>query len=721
MNISRRGAIGGLFSGFLSRQLFLPVKLSAADLVLSSHGRPGAPEVLPRMEFCINGRWEISLDDSESRVPSQGWISLRAPARPPIVREQPNKAHWYRCNLVIPPDWAGADRTYFFRIEKLGHYAVLYWNGKRISDHFGQYSPFEADITGHLVPGVANEVVVYVHDASGPYARPGGKISTQKQGRAYRGAVIHESDRNWTGIVGDITLGWRPSTHISNVYVIPSVREGKLEVETSTAGPGRPGAGMMIHTTVLDGDRVVLELPERSASLVAPVRTQADWHRPILWGPEPYGQPKLYSVYTELRSNGLVIDRLLTRFGFREVWIEDRTLFLNGKKLWVSGTYFNKLSALRYLNDSHSQSLMLSIMQQSGLNLLHGHWDCLGTPWLNRCDEQGMLVMAGFFCDGRPDIQSDADSDWEGWMESTCFDWVRTVRNHPSIVIWRPTDVIPENLWDKPGETVAFYSRMAKQVRKLDTSRPLADDTDIQSWAQGSLKDQSVPGIYDDGSYMAEVMASTNKPFLTKEIYTNFSNVCEVSSFLRLFYEKAYRGGGAGVIVQHIPLIDRENKFHLSWLSESGYGNRDAGSDMDQENLPNWCDSRQPIWTPSVYSRLFSELYTQFLRRKPQATEKKQQGEVLFSGLIPNEFVVLMPSKPGRCEPVGLRVSGDGTAWIKDIFPGEYVLHCQRSLVPIVVSITAPVKPGYSAVQHLHVSQDLLCKHSQAHAAIRNR
>jgi hypothetical protein len=53
------------------------------------------------------------------------------------------------------------------------------------------------------------------------------------------------------------------------------------------------------------------------------------------------------------------------------------------------------------------------------------------------------------------------------------------------------------------------------------------------------------------------------------------------------------------VIVQHIPLIQRETPFQIQWLSDSGPRNRDSGT-IPQATLPNWCDPSQPMWTPSA-------------------------------------------------------------------------------------------------------------------------
>jgi len=625
---------------------------------------------------------------------------------PPVIQKRPNAAHWYRCVLDIPESWHQTGRAYWFRIEKAGHYAAVYWNGHVVSEHSGQYCPVEADVTEFLKPGERNEIAVFVHDASGKYARPGIDISDHAQGNAYRGATIKEIDRNWTGIVGDITLCWSPAQRIADVFIIPSVRKQSLGTEVTVSGASSPG--LKLRSVVLDSAKVVREFPDQTVGGDGVLRAEIDWADPVLWGPEPYGKPKLYVLRTELWQGGTLIDRKFTRFGFREIWIDGRTLLLNGKRLWISGVYFNKLGSIRYLNDTHSQSMTLSMMQASGLNLLHGHWDSLGEPWLSRCDEMGMPVMAGFFCDGRPDIQSSADPGWEDWMATACRQWARYVRNHPSILLWRPTDVLPDNLWEKHGETAAFYARMAQQVRLEDTTRPLADDSDVQSWAQGSLRDLTVPGVFDDGSRMAAKMAATDKPFLTKEIYTGFSDVTGLSGFLSTFNEKAYAGGGAGVIVQHIPLIEREHAFQVSWLSMSGTGNRNTGSEVEQENLPNWCDPQQPAWTPTAYSRLFAGFYAKYMKLAPSVRPGHARGELLISGLKANELALLVPLDAGVCAPFGVRAADDGTAWLNDVVPGEYKLYSGGGFTKIeVLAQKLASTPGYGSVQRIDAPGNL--------------
>ena len=114
---------------------------------------------------------------------------------------------------------------------------------------------------------------------------------------------------------------------------------------------------MECAATVLDGDKEVLKLGRQPVAWGNDkVFLSAAWSDPVLWGTPPYGEPKLYTLRVELLDGEKVVDRLFTRFGFREVWIEGRDVLLNGKKLWLAGMYHGKLTPLRYLNDRRPMS-----------------------------------------------------------------------------------------------------------------------------------------------------------------------------------------------------------------------------------------------------------------------------------------------------------------------------------------------------------------------------
>jgi hypothetical protein len=205
---------------------------------------------------------------------------------------------------------------------------------------------------------------------------------------------------------------------------------------------------------------------------------------------------------------------------------------------------------------------------------------------------------------------------------------------------------------------------------------------------------------------MVERFTGSRKPFLTKEIYTGFADVENVTRFFRTFAEKSYALGGTGLIVQHLPLIARSRPFAVEWLSDSGLGNRGTGPAVSPGNLPNWCDPSQPAWAPSPYSDLFRELSARFLKQPPAAQAPVRAAEILVAGLAVDALALLVPVDPTTAEAVGVRAAADGTAWIVPPRPGTYQLHYDGGSQAIVVPArSGSRKPGYDDVERITVER----------------
>jgi hypothetical protein len=557
---------------------------SAQDLVSSAL----------RVSLNLNGTWQYVLNQPQSSIPTAGWQPMRVPSAPYI---DGTSSVWYEAPLNIRPNWISAGRRFFLELEKCGHYCAVYVNGSFAGDHYGQFSPYEAEITPFVVAG-ANEIEIYAHIADDTYTRRGATLDQSKcppanpncLANSYRPSSITDVQRDWVGIMGDVTFSWRGSAneYISDVQVITSFQNGTLTANVTAVNAG---AAATVSASVMDGSTDVLDLPavpivNGSAQLTAP------WANAILWQP---GNPKLYQLHTFL-TDGQLADERYDRFGFREVWVEGKTILLNGIPLWMTGDYEVKFSPTRLLSDRRPLAMLFHIQQQSGLTAAEFHWDDAGREFLDLADEMGILVLGVFYCNG-PDVtqaQVDNQADWLAWMQATATEWAQAERNHPSIVLWRPMDVVPPG----SGHQATVFPAIAAAVHLVDTTRPIADGSDVDTWAQ-SLVDPNDPTECDDGSAFAQKLAGETKPLLIKELY-GFGLPCAPAT-IKTLYNTAWMGGGAGMIVQQLGLFGTP-PFTPTWFSQSGIGNRaTAAGDM-----PDWITEQ---WTATNWSQEFAALY----------------------------------------------------------------------------------------------------------------
>lgn len=616
----------------------------------------------PRAEVNLNGVWGYIENQPQSPIPSSGWINTRVPTLP--ITDGTTSV-WYQRLLTVPLTWTQSGRSFFVKVEKAGHYAAVYVNGTLIGEHYGQFSPFEFDVSSAIIPGQPNLIQIYVHKADTTYVRPGVNVNESNCpqtnpdciGNAYRGSAP-VGERNWVGLVGDISFSWRPSENVSDVFVVSSVRNLTLTANLQITGAS-PSA--TAQATVLDGSTPVLTLP--SEPVIAGVATlEAPWADPVLWGPAPYGTPKLYTLQTQLLESGEVVDTIYTQFGFREVWDDGTNVYLNGQKLFMAGSFFEKLAAIRYVNDRRPQAIMLYVLEQSVINMIESHWDDVGEPWLQLADEMGILVVSAYFCDGRPSDGSQVDSatGWTNWMASTAQEWAQARRNHPSIVIWRPLDVLPQGVTQE-----AVYPVIAQAVRSADPiGRPIADGSDVDTFVQ-TILDPYGTNVCDHGIPLAQQLAKETKPLFTREIYGTLAS-CS-SSFLSDFYRVSWVDGSDGLLAAVPDYVSPP--ITSNWFSISGAGNRPT----DPQVVPNWMTRKFQLTT---YGTLFANLYTQYVQPKllrSSPTSGDYQASDLPTSGVETVFLV---SSSGTANPYGVTeaADGSGTAWFVVPQPGDYQL-----------------------------------------------
>lgn len=670
--------------------------LSSATPVADA--RAAGPGECLRMEVCLNGVWDTAPGTDEKEMPRAGWAPMRTPALP-ITREGHPAAMWYRRALEIPQELARPDRRFFLEIEKAGHYAAVFCNGREVGAHYGQYAPFEVELTAAIRPGENNEIAVYVHDSSGRFVRAGADVPDAMIGMSYRPGARGAPERNWIGIAGDITFSWRPARRVSDARVVTSVSEKSIRARLDLSKDAASERGIECRATVLDGDREVLTLPAVAAT-GSRVELQSPWANPVLWGHAPYGEPKLYVLRTELVRDGEVVDRLFTRFGFREVRVEGKDVLLNGRKLWLSGTYTHWLDSRRYVNDRRPMSVELRAMQEAGLNTLNGHWDDLGRTYLELCDEMGLLVWASMYCTSALPLQPNGDEAWSEWMVQTTEEWVSARRVHPSVIAWRPFCAPPRN-FDPKVHRAPFLSRVRRALIDADGTRPVGDGSDINDHSQGFLARGSEK--FDDAAIAVTRIEEATKPTMTVELWGDFADVAGVSGFFRSYQRSVSKAGGVGAIPQHVSFFNPV-RFTPKWLSDSGPGNRESDGRISSR-CANWCDPQQPAYRQSEYGRVFAELYREKTGQALPVSEGPQRPELLVSGLPANEAAFLLPAEPARRTGTGLISAMDGTAWFVVPAAGRYILNYRGGERPIEIAPRAAYSgPGYDEVQRLSLS-----------------
>lgn len=494
-------------------RLHAEVRRSADRKAEITERRTVVPTSGPRASASLDGVWEMiqTIEPNQTAPPTGEWRQVTVPGRADSTKFN----HcWYRRSFEVPT--AMARKRLKLRFGAVNHEARVYVNGRLAGQHLGGNIPFEIGITDLVHPG-ANDLWVAVTNWTaactkppttfevGPFEHPGWKIPP--------GTIIAPigGDFRLTGIWQSVSLLALPPVHVENMFIQTSVRRHAIHVRAMLRNESDQPRTVQMTNDIADRRGPAKSLPASSVTLapgeVREVVVQARWERPHLWSLD---DPHLYRLMTTLMEGGAVIDRLPTRFGFREVWTEGPHFVLNGVPMKLFSTSAWSMGNWEAARDH------IARMKRAGTRCMRLHTQ----PWeeciLDAADELGMLIAdeAAVYCYA----QSYAPEDgrfWENYAEHL-RGLARRDRNHPSLAIYSLENEIMSCGGD-PAKWEQQLGKMADIVRELDPSRLITCESDLdpankmdiigvhyprEYWAGYTLYPDKCWWLNDEGTYL---------------------------------------------------------------------------------------------------------------------------------------------------------------------------------------------------------------------------
>ncbi|MGE5598199.1 MAG: sugar-binding domain-containing protein, partial [Bacteroidota bacterium] len=386
---------------------------------------------------------------------------------------------WHRTRFIIPESFR--DKLIFLRFEAVNYYTEVYLNGRRVGSHETGFTPFQFEVGRFAKVGEENELLVgvagwrdFMHE--GRFTFPTG---------SFWGMHIK-------GIWQDVYLSAAPAVYIEDAYIITSVREHKIRVQTTirnaSAEPCRLTLRQEIRDWRRDGDgreESVKSLPETEVVL-EPGTSRAyisedAWADAVLWEPE---HPHLYVLQSRLVMDGRPADELETRFGFREFWIEGNRFKLNGVTRNLRGDAWHYMG---YAQQSREYAeLWYKMARETNINVIRLHAMVYPSFYLDAADEAGMLIIdeSAFWASNLRYFYND---DFRRRTSRHLEEWVKRDRNHPSVIIWSvENEALTAHYWlPDPGDGARTLDDFRETMRclaaviaDLDPSRPISGDGD---------------------------------------------------------------------------------------------------------------------------------------------------------------------------------------------------------------------------------------------------
>lgn len=426
------------------------------------------PQLVRSHWLNLNGVWEFAEAVEQEPPPFRKQLAGRILVPYPVesalsgVMRRIDRL-WYRRTFTIPAAWTG--QRVMLHFGAVDWEASVYVNGRAIGSHRGGYDPFSFDITDALGKRGDQEILVGVFDPSDAGDQPRGKQVLKPEGIWYTST---------TGIWQTVWLEPVPEVHIVALQVVPDISSSQFRISADLAGEAndvRVSADLMLNGAVLSS---ATGSPGKEFSLTVP--------SPVLWSP---GNPHLYDVRIRAVRQGVVLDSVDSYAGLRSVEVSKdeqglNRIFLNGEPVfqiglldqgfWPDGIYTAPTdAALRY---------DIEVTKQLGFNMARKHVKVEPDRWYYWADKLGLLVWQ--------DMPSANNKTPEGQrqFESELGEMVRTLRNHPSIVMW----VVFNEGWGQFDT-----ERLAALVKGLDPKRLV---NSVSGWT-----DKGVGDVNDIHSY----------------------------------------------------------------------------------------------------------------------------------------------------------------------------------------------------------------------------
>ncbi|ELU02997.1 hypothetical protein CAPTEDRAFT_85998, partial [Capitella teleta] len=189
----------------------------------------------------LEGMWNFRADTSFDRDAGfkDKWYEQRLEKSGPVIRmpvpssynditvEQDLRDHvgwvWYERDFFVPMDWVQSKRI-VLRIDSAHYYAIVFVNGRQLTEHEGGHLPFEAVVNDFVNTNVQNRVTVAVNNTLTPHTIPPGRVTIHRNSSSYPENYVvqnvpHEFF-NYAGIHRRVRLYSTPMTYVDDITVI---------------------------------------------------------------------------------------------------------------------------------------------------------------------------------------------------------------------------------------------------------------------------------------------------------------------------------------------------------------------------------------------------------------------------------------------------------------------------------------------------------------------
>jgi exo-1,4-beta-D-glucosaminidase len=344
---------------------------------------------------------------------------------------------WYRTEFSLSKNLRG--RKIWLNFEGINFRANVWLNGKPIADSkkvAGSWRLFELEVTENVKAGETNTLAVEVfpptpNDLAITFV-DWNPLPADKGMGLWRGVYVTSSGPVAIRYPAVVTHFASSDLKAAKLTVYSELHNALAKPVKGTLKGEIEGKKFSQEVSLAAGETKEVEFsPEKFEGL--------KFENPRVWWPAPLGGQPLYTLKLQFDSGGRISDQQNVVFGIREATSEldaaqHRVFMINGKKILVRGAGGTFDMLLRA--DPARQDAEIRYVKDMNLNAIRLEGKLEDEHFLEECDRQGILVLAGWCC-------CDHWERWGKWDDEdfvvsaeSLKDQIRRLRSHACLFDW---------------------------------------------------------------------------------------------------------------------------------------------------------------------------------------------------------------------------------------------------------------------------------------------
>lgn len=371
---------------------------------------PPEPEAVTGVKtpvMLLDGSWEFRYGQGDWDM-----VELPCDMESRYASVPGEKQYEFRKKVTIPPEWKG--KHVFLRMEGAGCQAQLFINGAFVRSHYGSFTMWDCDVTSFAVQGELDILLKTEDDKKGTCPYQTG------------------------GVIRSVKLFALPEAYLETVHIDTKWDGSYQDAQLCVMLGCHAGGGAVVKVQVLDaqGNIILKDSPVAFQNDAEEKTALFTITNPKKWDSE---HPYLYTLRLEVERDNQVVETVSKSFGFRQVEIQGRALFVNGEPVKLRGVGRHEISPRcgKTVDDALTEQDVIAF-KKANINFVR----CAHYPhrelFLDLCDRYGLYVLSETAAAYVEDSVASTQNDplyYDKYLNQFA-EMLEAQRNHPSVILW---------------------------------------------------------------------------------------------------------------------------------------------------------------------------------------------------------------------------------------------------------------------------------------------